>query len=124
MGRVNQEMENIRDLTAARDRATAHERGLNAMSKEQIDKIKTFEYTDLILAGKKTDLVCSICLLDVKERAPITQATGSNDFRNRGKLCELQCGHIFHASCVLDGWLTKQQQHICPNCREDLRNKK
>ena len=107
MGRVNQEMSSIRDLTNAREAVDQHERGLNAMSKQEIEAITTFKYSEYSKPDPKLkDKVCSICLLDVTERPPASEARSDN-YKNYGKLCELKCGHIFHASCVLDGWLTK-----------------
>lgn len=46
------------------------------------------------------DLICSICLIDIKDLSP-----GAEE----NLLCELTCGHIFHANCVLEGWLKKQK---------------
>ena len=57
------------------------------------------------------DPTCSICLNE------ICHVTGEE----ATLVCELTCGHSFHANCVL-GWLTKQS-HCCPNCRKDLRVK-
>lgn len=66
------------------------------------------------------DQTCSICLIDIADsqteeskEADTTKPAGAT------MVCELTCGHTFHAPCVL-GWLTKQS-HCCPNCRQDLR---
>jgi hypothetical protein len=56
------------------------------------------------------DQTCSICLIDIEE---------SSEREEKTMVCELTCGHSFHAPCVL-GWLTNQS-HCCPNCRKDLR---
>ena len=61
------------------------------------------------------DPTCSICLVDIEDKEEHKEGEAAPSVM----LCELTCGHIFHAGCVL-GWLTKQS-HCCPNCRKDLR---
>jgi len=55
------------------------------------------------LDTKLTDLKekqCSICLNDIADK------TLNEEEMKKVMVCELTCGHCFHAPCVL-GWLTK-----------------
>ena len=67
------------------------------------------------------DQTCSICLIDIGDSKVEEVKEGGTPKNAPGKtmVCELVCGHTFHAPCVL-GWLTKLS-HCCPNCRKDLR---
>ena len=86
---------------------------------ENGNKVKGLDEDDLAMQKiynfdpklhKLKDQTCSICLSDITDEK----------IEGKGALiCELTCGHAFHAPCVL-GWLTKQS-HCCPNCRKDLR---
>lgn len=70
------------------------------------------------------DDVCIICR---EEFCPIPEDDNTkevNEERNSSfhsrkfrKLCQLPCGHIFHADCV-SGWLDRQSK--CPTCRRDV----
>ena len=81
-------------------------------------------YTFNSAQHKLKDATCSICLIDITDSQE--DEAGSSDVNVESQripgvtmVCELTCGHSFHAPCVL-GWLT-HQSHCCPNCRKDLR---
>merc|ERR1712048_1336896 len=41
-----------------------------------------------------------------------------------GEICrELQCGHTFHANCIMSWWMIKPRKSItCPLCRQEQSN--
>ena len=83
------------------------------LTEEDLALQKIYNYDSKI--HKLKDQTCSICIQDICDSKD-TDESGAT------MICELTCGHTFHAPCVL-GWLTKQS-HCCPNCRKDLRANK
>ena len=65
------------------------------------DKLKQIPTSTI----KKTDKenVCAICL---------------KNFERGKKVMNLPCKHMFHVECI-STWF--KQNHVCPNCRYDLR---
>lgn len=58
-------------------------------------------------AKSENPTTCVVCLLPVED----------------GELCrELQCGHTFHADCIMSWWMYKPRKSIrCPLCRQKQR---
>lgn len=113
-----QQTESLVANLQAMDRAMGN-RELEPVDEEDDNKPKGLSESDLAMQriynydAKQhvlKDQTCSICLIDIEE---------SKEAETKTMVCELTCGHSFHAPCVL-GWLTKQS-HCCPNCRKDLR---
>jgi hypothetical protein len=71
----------------------------NIMKKEELDKLKIENYTDL---DKEKYKNCSICM---------------DEYNDEDKLRMLKCEHGFHVECI-DKWLT-ECNYKCPVCRDD-----
>ena len=95
-----------RELEPVDDEDPSKKKGLD---ENDLAKQKLYNYDPKV--HKLKDPTCSICLVDIE--------LGENEEAKESSepllLCELTCGHTFHANCVLS-WLTNQS-HCCPNCR-------
>ena len=82
----------------------------NKLTKAYISKL-TDKNRDKI---KDSELQCSICLETIKLK---------NYKNSKVKLVFLECGHVFHTSCIQE-WvktiLTNQNTPKCPLCRETI----
>lgn len=86
---------NDRELEVHDDDADDPNKKAKGLDENDLAMQKIYNYDSKI--HKLKDHTCSICLSDI------------NDEKVDGKgllVCELTCGHSFHAPCVL-GWLTK-----------------
>ena len=101
MGFVGRELSNLRRLTELRDQLVRMNQEKNRLSDEDISKQTLFNYTSDL-----EDQVCSICLSELKDKPQIK--TQVEEGVSSGKLCKLTCGHIFHESCIIQGWIKDQ----------------
>jgi hypothetical protein len=71
------------------------------LDEDEINKIKTTEYSKLDTDTKNTCTKCTIC---------------QDEYHNDNKVRELNCKHVFHLECI-DQWL-KEYSYKCPQCRQ------
>ncbi|KAI3644699.1 hypothetical protein MP228_010863 [Amoeboaphelidium protococcarum] len=62
--------------------------------------------------------VCAICQCDLITQEEHSVADQSHHFSNTDRLWQLQCGHIYHESCISQS-VTLHSRH-CPTCRQSI----
>ena len=71
---------------------------------------------------KELNFPCKICLahLNTDQNLKVETEEELKAYKSL-ELTHLKCGHLFHTSCLVGGWIQQQLYYCCPVCRRDLR---